>query len=71
MRTRLKETIYWRLLKSANSGRRGGLGDMILRVEVTVLTSPHPLVSTQGILCVYQSGAKVVDLPLSGKQMVT
>jgi hypothetical protein len=69
-RTRVKAAVYWRLLVSANSGRRGGLGVLIKGVEVTVLTSLHPLVSSQGILCVFQSGAEIVNLPLSGEQAV-
>jgi hypothetical protein len=46
MRTILKAAVYWRLLTSAHSGRRGGPGVLGERVEVTVLTSLHPLAST-------------------------
>jgi hypothetical protein len=42
-----------------------------LKSRSLYLANLHPLASTQGILCVCQSGAKVVDLPLSSKQMVT
>jgi hypothetical protein len=34
------------------------------------LTSQHPLESFESILCIWQLGAKIVDLPLSGKQAV-
>jgi hypothetical protein len=70
MRTGLKAVVYWWLLTSANSRRRGIPGVLVYRVEVTILTNLHPLASMQGILRVCQSTAKVVDLSLSGKQMV-
>jgi hypothetical protein len=70
-RTGLRAGVYWRLLTSANSGRSYGPGVLVSRVEVVVLTSLHPLASSQCILCICQSGAKIVDLPLSGKQAVT
>jgi hypothetical protein len=56
---------------SANSGRQGSPGLLVWSVEVTILTSLHPLTSTQGILYVCKSGVEIVNLPLSGKQMVT
>jgi hypothetical protein len=49
-RTGLKAAIYWQLLAGANSRRCGSLGVLVWRVEVTILTSLHPLASSQGIL---------------------
>jgi hypothetical protein len=57
-------------LANANSGQCYGPGVLVWWVEIIVITSLHRLVSSQSILCVCQSGAEIVDLPLSDKQAV-